>query len=110
MTSHACTTGAVQLDVLANDLAYMLALIGVNYTISRLYHLTEDSYWWSHVGGFQNTERRTDDEVELVPFKDASGRGEASDRQVGSTSASKLDDIRTDMCRYKINLKGTNMT
>jgi len=42
MTSHACTIKAVRLDMLVNDLAYMSALIRLEYNISRLYHLTED--------------------------------------------------------------------
>ena len=36
---------------------------------SRPYHVKYDMCWWSHVGGFQKAEKRTDDEVKLVPLK-----------------------------------------
>jgi (R)-2-hydroxyglutarate---pyruvate transhydrogenase len=62
------------------------------------------------VGGFQKTERRTDDEVEFSLFEGASGRGEASDRHVLFDVCCKLDDIRSDVHEYKFNHQETNMT
>jgi len=69
MTGHACTMGEVQLGILIGVTAHVLALSCLENIISHNYHFKDDLCWWSQVGGFQKAERRTDDEVELVPLK-----------------------------------------
>lgn len=63
--------GAAQLGFTVDIMAHVLPLSGLeNNILSRPYHVRDDDLcWWSHVGGFQKAERRTDDEVELVPLK-----------------------------------------
>lgn len=69
ITGHECAMGAIQLEALVNDLARTFTICALENTISRAYHVQGVLCWWSRVGGFQKAERRTDDEVELVPLK-----------------------------------------
>lgn len=98
MTSHACTMGTFQLEVRVNSLAHILALRALERVISRPYHIQDD-----YAGGVRFVASRRPRcaqtmKSKLVLLRNASGRGEASDRQAGFDVCCKLDDITTDMC------------
>lgn len=69
MTGHACTMGEVQPGFIVGVTVYGSTPSRLGNIILLQYHIQDDLCWWSHVGGFQKAERRTDDEVELVPLK-----------------------------------------
>ena len=97
MTSHACTTGTFQLEVLVNGLAHILALRARESVIPRPYHIEDDYAGGGRFVASRRPRRAQTMKSKLVLLRNASGRGEASDRQAGSDVCCKLDDITTDM-------------
>ena len=103
MTSHAYTTGPIQLETVVDGFAHILGLRAPESVISCPYHIKDD-----YAGGVRFVASRRPRcaqtmKSKLVLLRNASGRGEASDRQAGFDVCCKLDDITTDMCMYKVN-------
>ena len=110
MTSHACTTGTFQLEVLVNRLAHILALRAPERLISRPYHIQGDYAGGVRFVASRRPRRAQTMKSKLVLLRNASGRGEASDRHVHFDVCCKLDDIRSDIHECKFNYKETNMS
>ena len=109
MASHVCTMGAVQVEMLVIGFARILTLRALESAISRPYHVEDD-----YAGGVRFVASRGPRcaqtmKSKLVLLRNASGRGEASDRQAGFDVCCKLDDITTDMCKHKVSHIKTDM-
>lgn len=98
MTSHACTTGAVQLEAVVDGFAHIFALSAREDVILRSYHIKDDYADGVRLVASRRPRRAQTMKSKLVLLRNASGRGEASDRQAGFDVCCKLDDITTDMC------------